>query len=253
VQDERALQISALEAEVASLRELLETYEDMVTAQSRDMEQLAEEQRERAGQLSALADELRRSKESAEGASRSLADTVQKLGEANQQLAEDLRQRERAEAERALLQERIVAAHRARLRELSAPLIPITEGILVMPLVGMMDAERAHQAVETALHSAGEYGAAYLIVDITGIKAVDETVAGMLVRMAGGLRLLGTRTVITGIRPEVARTLIDLALSLDALVTKGTLQAGVEHALKAGERGALSFRRRPRGGAGAGE
>lgn len=233
MQDENKLRISALEAEVASLRELLDTYEEMVAAQSRDLERLLSEQRERAEQLAALAEELRRAKEAAEVATLTQEEAAQQLREANAQLSQELAQRERAEAAQVALQAKIVAVHRERLLELSAPLIPILDGILVMPLVGTMDVERASQAVETALRGAAESGAAFLIIDITGVKMVDETVANMLLQATSGLKLLGTQAIITGIRPMVAQTLVQHAFSLDTLVTKGTLQAGVQHALRA--------------------
>jgi DNA-binding response OmpR family regulator/anti-anti-sigma regulatory factor len=165
-------------------------------------------------------------------AQEALAEAVQMLRDTNAQLTRQLMQNERAEAARAALQEQIIAAQRERLLELSAPLIPILDGVLVMPLVGTVDIERARQAVETALHGASERGADHLIIDITGVKAVDETVARMLVQAARGLSLLGTRTVVTGIRPEVAQTLVGLDLHIERLVTKGTLQSGVEHALR---------------------
>lgn len=165
-------------------------------------------------------------------AEEALAEAVRRLRDTNAQLSQQLMQSERAEAARAALQEQIIAAQRERLLELSAPLIPIIEGILVMPLIGTVDVERARQAIETALHGASERGADHLIIDITGIKAVDETVARMLVQAAMGLSLLGTRTVVTGIRAEVAQTLVGLDLHLDHLVTKATLQSGVEHALR---------------------
>lgn len=162
-----------------------------------------------------------------------LAEAVHKLREANAQLSQELRQREHADAARMALQEQIIAVQQERLLELAAPLIPIGDGILVMPLVGTVDVERARQAVETALCGVGERGAEYLIIDITGVKAVDETVASMLVRAARGLSLLGARAIITGIRADVAQTLVGLHLHLDGLVTKATLQSGVAHALKA--------------------
>ncbi|XYH97358.1 response regulator [Sorangium sp. So ce1128] len=165
-------------------------------------------------------------------AEEALAEAVQRLHDTNAQLSQQLMQSERAEAARAALQEQIIAAQRERLLELSAPLIPIIEGILVMPLIGTVDVERARQAIETAMHGASERGADHLIIDVTGIKAVDETVARMLVQAAMGLSLLGTRTVVTGIRAEVAQTLVGLDLHLDHLVTKATLQSGVEHALR---------------------
>jgi DNA-binding response OmpR family regulator/anti-anti-sigma regulatory factor len=161
---------------------------------------------------------------------------TEELREANAQLSQELRQRERVEAARMALQEQVIAVQQEKLLELSTPLIPITDEILVMPLIGTMDVGRAGQAIETALRGAGERGGKYLIIDLTGVKTVDETVANMLVQTvqtARGLRLLGTRAVITGIRPEVAQTLIRLTLHLGGLVTKATLQAGVKYALRA--------------------
>ncbi|WP_437627746.1 response regulator [Sorangium sp. So ce1151] len=165
-------------------------------------------------------------------AEEALAEAVQMLRDANVQLSEQLVQNERAEAAKAALQEQVIAAQRERLLELSAPLIPIIDGILVMPLVGTVDVERARQAVETALRGASERGADHVIIDITGVKAVDETVGLLLVQAALGLSLLGTQTIVTGIRAEVAQTLVRLDLHLAHLVTKATLQSGVEHALR---------------------
>ena len=140
--------------------------------------------------------------------------------------------RERAEAARAALQDQLLTAHQQRLRELSTPLIPITDKIVVMPLIGSMDVERAQQVMESALEGAARRRAAFVILDVTGIKDIDAEVAVLLVRAGQGLRLLGTRVVITGIRPEVARALVDLGVSLATVVTKATLQDGVAYALQ---------------------
>jgi anti-anti-sigma regulatory factor len=137
------------------------------------------------------------------------------------------------DAEKAMLQEQVIAAQHARLVELSTPLIPITHRILVMPLIGTMDTDRAHQAIEALLEGASSRGAEFMILDITGLKRVDESVAAMLVSAARGLRLLGTRTVITGIPPEVARTLVHIDASLQGIITKATLQDGIAVAMHA--------------------
>ena len=154
------------------------------------------------------------------------------LRDAKEQLERELVEKTRADVERVSLHEQVVAAHRARLLELSVPLIPITDTILVMPLIGMMDTERAKQAIDAILQGASARSAEFVILDITGIKRVDEGVAAMLLLAAGGLRLLGTRTVITGIAPEVARTLVDINASLRDIVTKATLQDGIAVALQ---------------------
>jgi GAF domain-containing protein len=148
----------------------------------------------------------------------------QDLLETNQRLEVELSQRERAEEERAALQRSMIEAQQARLAELSTPLIPITERIMVMPLIGTVDAERAAQVLEVALNGAQHRQARVVILDITGMRQIDTTVAGTLVRTAGALRLLGTEAVLTGVRAEVAQAMIHLRIDLQALVTVGTLQ-----------------------------
>jgi anti-anti-sigma factor len=180
-----------------------------------------------------------------EEVTRELVDRTEELRRANERLSREILELERAEAARATLQDQLLTAHQQRLRELSTPLIPITEKIMVMPLIGSMDVERAQQVLESALEGAAQRRAQFVILDVTGIKDIDARVAGLLVRAGEGLRLLGTRVVITGIRPEVARALVELGVSLDAVVTKATLQDGVAHALQVsgGTFGALSHAR----------
>jgi DNA-binding response OmpR family regulator/anti-anti-sigma regulatory factor len=163
---------------------------------------------------------------------RELVDRTEELRRTNEQLSRELRERESSEAARATLQDQLLTAHQQRLRELSTPLIPITEKIMVMPLIGSMDVERTQQVMESALEGAAQRRAEFVILDVTGIKDIDAEVAGLLVRAGQGLGLLGARVVITGIRPEVARALVELGVSLDAVVTKATLQDGVAYALQ---------------------
>jgi anti-anti-sigma regulatory factor len=102
---------------------------------------------------------------------------------------------------------------------------------MVIPLMGAMDAERAQLVLETALGGARKNRTLVMILDVTGVKGVDEGVAGMLVRTAEALRILGTEAVITGIRPEVARMIVGLGLNLGAIATLSTLQRGIAYAL----------------------
>jgi len=169
----------------------------------------------------------------AEGAREAL---LSELREAKARLERELDEKARATAERAALHEQVIAAQRTRLLELSTPLIPITDRILVMPLIGTMDNDRAAQAIEAMLQGASSRSAEFVILDITGLKRMDESVASMLVNAARGLRLLGTRTVITGIRSEVARTLVQMDASLEKITTKATLQDGIAVALRAARR-----------------
>ena len=157
---------------------------------------------------------------------------TEELSAAKARLELELDERARGEQERAELQEEVIMAQNTRLAELSTPMIPITDRIMVMPLIGMMDAPRAQQVLETALFGAKESRAKVVILDITGMKLVDAAVASVLVSAAGGLRLLGAQVVITGIRPEVAQALVGLDIDLRGLLTLGTLQSGIAHALR---------------------
>ncbi|XYH98616.1 AAA family ATPase [Sorangium sp. So ce1128] len=177
----------------------------------------------------ATAGELRRANEALE---ERIADRTKELREANERLRFELGERERAEAERERLQEEIIRTQRERLSEMSTPLIPITDGIMVMPLIGTVDQARACQMLETVVEGASSRQAAAVIIDITGVKVVDTSVAAMLVSAAGALKLIGAQAVLTGIRPEVARTLVQLGVELRSIVTKGSLQSGIAYALR---------------------
>ncbi|MDC0677706.1 PAS domain-containing protein [Sorangium atrum] len=138
----------------------------------------------------------------------------------------------RAEAERAALQEEIIFAQQAALRELSTPLIPLADRVVAMPLVGTIDSGRAEQIMETLLSGISSQGAHTAILDITGVRAVDTHVADALTRTARAAQLLGTRVVLTGVRPEVAQTLVTLGVDLSGITTLSTLQSGIAHALR---------------------
>ncbi|WP_437729753.1 PAS domain-containing protein [Sorangium sp. So ce1335] len=142
----------------------------------------------------------------------------------------------RAEAERTALQEQIIAAQQETLRELSTPLIPLADGVLAMPLVGTVDGARARQIMETLLAGISGQRARTAILDITGVRAVDALVADALTRTARAAQMLGTRVVVTGIRPEVARALVELGADLSGITTLGSLQSGIAHALRPTER-----------------
>ncbi|MGK4004512.1 AAA family ATPase [Sorangium sp. So ce1036] len=154
------------------------------------------------------------------------------LTAANERLRLELVQREEAESARAALQQQMFEAQQVRLAEMSTPFIPITDQIMVMPLIGTVDAERAAQVLEAALRGAEQRGARVVILDVTGIRRMDITVVRTLLGCAAALRLLGTQAVLTGIRPEVARTMVELGTDLTAIVTRGTLQSGIAHALR---------------------
>lgn len=136
----------------------------------------------------------------------------------------DITARKEAEEAQARLREEIMA-------EISTPLIPICDQVVVMPLLGTLDRARVARAVEALLHGVSSSRARVAIVDITGVPTVDAEVADALVRAARGVRLLGARVVLTGIRPEVAQTLVSLGTDLQGIVTLSTLASGIRFAL----------------------
>jgi len=136
------------------------------------------------------------------------------------------------EDERQRLQGEIIRAQEGALRELSAPLMPIDDRIMVMPLVGSIDLQRAVLIFDSLLSSVAEHQAHTVIIDITGVTIGDTHVADTLIRAAQTIKLLGAQTIITGIRPEIAQNFVSLGMSLESLITRSTLQSGIDYALR---------------------
>lgn len=143
----------------------------------------------------------------------------------------DLREQKRQEAERAALQEQIIDAQRDTLRALSTPLIPISNEVVIMPLIGTIDSRRAQQVLETLLEGVTRYQANLAIIDITGVALVDTQVAQALISAAQAVKLLGSQVMLTGIQPQIAQTLVQLEVDLGNFITQGSLQAGIALAL----------------------
>lgn len=152
-------------------------------------------------------------------------------------MTSDISDIKRTQEERAALQERVIEAQRAALRELSTPLIPIADGIVVMPLIGTIDSQRAQQLMEVLLGGVSAHRAATVIVDVTGVSVIDTHVAGAIVRASYAVRLLGAEVVLTGIRPEVAMTLAGMGDDLGGIITRGTLQSGIGYAMSRAREG----------------
>lgn len=145
----------------------------------------------------------------------------------------DLRaSKERAEDQRVAMQAQIIAMQEATIRELESPLLPIAKGVVVMPLVGEINEARALQIIENLLTGIARSQASVVILDITGVRSVDDKVATVLLQAAGAARLLGTRVVLTGASPNIAVILVNLGADLSGIVTLGTLQAGIAWALR---------------------
>lgn len=141
------------------------------------------------------------------------------------------REQKLAEAEQSRLRESIINLQRARLEELAAPLIPLRQGIVLMPLIGSLDSERAAQVLNNLSHGVVEHAARVCILDITGVPTVDSNVAATLLNAAQTVRLLGAEVVITGIRSGVAQTLIRLGVDIKGITTRSTLNSGLDFAL----------------------
>jgi anti-anti-sigma regulatory factor len=159
-----------------------------------------------------------------------LNDSLTKLQDANEALKKELDERIRA-SQVAAEHERTIEEQHRELLAMSTPLIPITERVVVMPLIGILSPERARQVVETALQGAVNRRAAVVLLDVTGLEQLDSDVASMLARMAKSLRLLGCRTILSGIRPSAAQTLVQLGIDFADLATHGTLQSAIAVAL----------------------
>jgi rsbT co-antagonist protein RsbR len=116
-------------------------------------------------------------------------------------------------------------------QEMSTPLVPVTEGILVLPLVGAIDSQRAQQLLDVLLEGISARRARVVILDITGVPVVDTSVANHLLQATRAARLLGAECILVGITPEVAQTVVGLGVGLEGLVTRSDLQGGIEYAL----------------------
>ncbi|MFP4437396.1 MAG: PAS domain S-box protein [Chloroflexaceae bacterium] len=143
----------------------------------------------------------------------------------------DITEQKRQEAERATLQQRVIDAQRNALRELSTPLIPISDDVVIMPLIGTIDSQRARQVMETLLTGVAHHQASLAILDITGVSVVDTQVAQAFIQAAQAVKLLGAQVMLTGIQPQIAQTLVHLGVDLRGIQTRSSLQAGIAAAL----------------------
>ncbi|MDC3953299.1 STAS domain-containing protein [Polyangium jinanense] len=147
-------------------------------------------------------------------------------------IVRDLSDEQREEVERAELEAKVIASQEALIRELSTPLVPIAEGVIAMPLVGTIGDTRAQQILETLLAGIQEHQATTAILDITGVPTVDTSAANALISAAGAAGLLGTKVILSGIGPAVARTLVELGVEMRGMTTKSTLAAAIAEALR---------------------
>ncbi|MFZ2035688.1 MAG: PAS domain S-box protein [Dehalococcoidales bacterium] len=147
--------------------------------------------------------------------------------------ARDITAQKRVEAELAktnqALQGEIEERRRAEqaILELSTPVLQLREGLLILPIIGILDSQRARQLTEQLLNSIRDNRAKVAVVDITGVAAVDSKVANHLLQTAEAARLMGAIVILTGLSPEVAQSLVSIGVDLGRLITAGDLRGGV--------------------------
>jgi rsbT co-antagonist protein RsbR len=135
--------------------------------------------------------------------------------------------------------ERVIQDQQEAMRELSTPVLLLRDRLLILPIIGVLDSARARQLTEQLLTAIRDNRAAVVVIDITGVATVDETVANHLVQTVEASRLMGASTILTGLSSEIAQTLVDLGVDLGMMKTVGDLQGGLEEAERlAGYRGA---------------
>jgi PAS domain S-box-containing protein len=139
-----------------------------------------------------------------------------------------------AEAERnqAQLREQLLRAQQESLLSLTMPLVPISDELLAMTLVGTLDERRADRMLTTLLDGVAQARARTVILDVTAVPDLDNKTADALIRAARALSLLGAEVVLTGIQPEVARTLVELGADLRSVIIRSTLKAGIAYAMQ---------------------
>jgi rsbT co-antagonist protein RsbR len=126
--------------------------------------------------------------------------------------------------------ERIIRQQQDSIRELSTPVLPVREQLLILPIIGILDTERARQLTEQLLTGIRTHRARVVVIDVTGAPEVDEAVANHLVRTVDASRLMGASVIITGLSPKIAQTLVTIGVDLSKMHTIGDLQGGIEEA-----------------------
>jgi rsbT co-antagonist protein RsbR len=129
--------------------------------------------------------------------------------------------------------QRIIHQQQEAIRELSTPVLPIRERMLLLPIIGVIDTHRARLLTDNLLRSIRENRAQVVVMDVTGVATIDSKVAGHLLQSIAAARLMGARVIVTGLSAEVAQSLVAIGIELDRLLTVGDLRGGMEEAEQA--------------------
>ncbi len=200
-------------------------YDQQVTVTSRD------EVGEVSAAFNTMVQSLRQAYAELAAQNQSLEDTVHsRTGELESVVAE---------LEHSLQQQ---AAMNELVRGLSTPVIPVLRGVLLMPLIGALDASRAQQTLQTLLQRVQAESARMVIIDVTGLPVMDTAVAQTLLQAAQATRLLGAKTILVGMRPEVAQTMVTLGVHLEELHPVADLQTAVMQAINSIQRSSTTLK-----------
>ncbi|GIJ29967.1 polyvinylalcohol dehydrogenase [Micromonospora qiuiae] len=140
--------------------------------------------------------------------------------------------------------ESLIADQAEQLLELSTPVVKLWEGVVAVPLVGTLDSARAQVVMERLLQTLVETSSPYAIIDITGVPAVDTQVAQHILKTVVAARLMGADCIISGIRPQIAQTIVALGIEFGDIATKASLADALRHVLRL--TGVETSRRQPR-------
>jgi rsbT co-antagonist protein RsbR len=127
--------------------------------------------------------------------------------------------------------EELISAQAEQLMELSTPVVKLWDGVIAVPLVGTLDSARTMVVMEKMLQALIDTGSEQAIIDITGVAAVDTQVAQHLLKTVVAARLMGAECTVSGIRPQIAQTIVALGIDFGDIVTKATLADALRHAL----------------------
>lgn len=128
--------------------------------------------------------------------------------------------------------EKIILSQSSTLLELSSPIIKLWDNVLAVPIIGILDSQRTQIIMENLLEMIVNTGSKIALIDITGVSIVDTQVANHILKTVSAVNLLGAKSIITGIRPEVAQTIVNLGVELKEVITRATLADGLELAFK---------------------
>jgi rsbT co-antagonist protein RsbR len=126
--------------------------------------------------------------------------------------------------------ERIIRQQQDSIRELSTPVLQVRERILILPIIGVLDTQRAQQLTEQLLAAIRNNRAKVVVIDVTGVPDIDSAVANHLVQTVDASRLMGAGVILTGLSPKIAQTLVTIGVDLAKMNTVGDLQGGIEEA-----------------------